>query len=69
MSQEPLRTRFESVDTDGNGRIDQSEFGRLLDALGMGFSDPQIRAAFVDIDRDADGHIDLAEFSSWWTAR
>jgi Ca2+-binding EF-hand superfamily protein len=69
MSRDPLRARFESFDTDGNGRIDVGEFCRLLDSLGMGFTEPQARSAFVDIDRDADGQINVSEFSGWWSAR
>jgi Ca2+-binding EF-hand superfamily protein len=69
MTREPLRARFDTVDHDGDGRIDVGEFEQLLDAIGMGFTEPQARAAFVDIDRDADGRIDVAEFSAWWSAR
>ena len=69
MSNDPLRERFERVDNDGNGRIDESEFSQLLDALGLGFSDAQVRAAFTDIDSDSSGHIELEEFRVWWTSR
>ena len=69
MSLDPLRDRFEGVDGDGNGAIEESEFGRLLDALGVGYSDTQIHAAFTDIDRDANGKIELEEFRAWWTHR
>ncbi len=69
MTRDPLRARFESFDQDGDGRIDVGEFEQLLDALGMGFTEPQVRAAFVDIDRDSNGRIDVTEFSAWWSAR
>ncbi|HVY30678.1 MAG TPA: EF-hand domain-containing protein [Polyangiaceae bacterium] len=69
MTTDPLRHRFERVDTDGNGRIDETEFSKLLDALGVGYSDAQIRAAFVSIDLDSSGHIELEEFRAWWTSR
>lgn len=69
MSLDPLRDRFDTVDTDANGRISEAELGRLLDALGVGYSDAQIHAAFTAIDGDGDGHIALEEFRTWWTDR
>lgn len=69
MSGDPLRDRFERVDSDGNGKIDQAELGSLLDALGVGFSDAQVRATFEAIDGDQSGLIDLEEFRAWWTSR
>ena len=64
---DPLRDRFEGVDGDGNGAIEEAEFGRLLDALGVGYTDAQIHAAFTAIDRDANGKIGLEEFRAWWS--
>ena len=69
MSSDPLRDRFERVDHDGDGKIDPLELGKLLDALGAGFSDAQVRAAFESIDEDGSGRIDLEEFRAWWTSR
>jgi Ca2+-binding EF-hand superfamily protein len=69
MSTDPLRDRFERVDQDNNGLIDQPEFSALLDALGLGFTEAQVRAAFVSIDLDSSGHIELEEFRAWWTSR
>jgi Ca2+-binding EF-hand superfamily protein len=69
MSSDPLRDRFEGVDSDGNGKIDQTELGSLLDALGVGFSEAQVRAAFEGIDQDQNGLIELEEFRAWWTSR
>ena len=69
MSLDPLRDRFEGVDGDSNGVIEEAEFGRLLDALGVGYTDAQIHAAFTDIDRDANGKIELEEFRAWWSNR
>jgi len=68
MSTDPLKDRFDGVDSDGNGAIDEAEFGRLLDALGAGYSGAQVHAAFTDIDRDGSGSIELEEFRKWWTA-
>jgi Ca2+-binding EF-hand superfamily protein len=69
MSGDPLQDRFERVDSDGNGKIDQAELGSLLDALGVGFSDAQVAATFESIDQDRSGLIDLEEFRAWWTSR
>jgi Ca2+-binding EF-hand superfamily protein len=69
MSQDPLRARFERVDSDQNGVIDEAEFSLLLDALGVGYGEAQVRAAFLAIDSDANGSIELEEFRAWWTSR
>ena len=69
MSEDPLRDRFEGIDRDANGKIDESELGQLLDALGVGFTDVQVRATFTSIDTDGSGHIELEEFRAWWTSR
>lgn len=66
MVSDPLRERFERVDTDGNGKIDEAELGRLLTSLGAGFTDAQVRAAFAAIDVDSTGHVELEEFRAWW---
>jgi len=68
MSDDPLRDRFERVDADGNGRIDESEMARLLDELGAGFSDAQVHSAFTSIDVNGSGQIELEEFRAWWTS-
>ena len=47
MSLDPLRDRFDGVDSDGNGRIDEAEFSLLLGALGVGYGDAQVHAAFT----------------------
>ncbi len=62
-----LRARFNRCDRDGNGQIDEHEFGEMLDSLGLGYSPAQVHAAFVAIDVNNSGHIDFDEFASWWT--
>jgi Ca2+-binding EF-hand superfamily protein len=69
MSLDPLRDRFEAVDKDANGKIDEPGLGRLLDALGVGYSDAQVHATFTSIDVDGSGVIELEEFRAWWTSR
>lgn len=66
---DPLRERFERVDTDGNGKIDEAELGLLLDSLGVGFSTAQVHATFTSIDVNQSGVIDLEELRAWWTSR
>lgn len=69
MSSDPLRDRFDRFDRDENGKIDEAELSRLLDALGVGFSASQVRAAFESIDQNRNGLIDFEEFRSWWQSR
>lgn len=69
MSLDPLRDRFERVDTDGNGKINRAEMATLLAALGVGYDDAQVGAAFSSIDVDGSGHIELEEFRAWWQSR
>jgi Ca2+-binding EF-hand superfamily protein len=66
MENSALRARYDRCDTDGNGRIDLTEFSALLDALGLGYEEAQVRAAFTALDSDQNGQIDFAEFSKWW---
>ncbi len=67
MSLDPLRDRFEGIDRDGNGAIDEAEFTLLLDGLGAGYTSAQVSAAFTDIDTDRNGTIGLEELRAWWT--
>ncbi|HKY38107.1 MAG TPA: EF-hand domain-containing protein [Polyangiaceae bacterium] len=69
MTSDPLRDRFDRFDRDGNGKIDEVELTRLLDALGVGFSAAQVRATFEGIDQNRSGLIDFEEFRSWWQSR
>ncbi|HYP87221.1 MAG TPA: EF-hand domain-containing protein [Polyangiaceae bacterium] len=69
MSDDPLRDRFERVDSDGDGSIDEAEMGRLLDQLGVGYTDAQVRATFAAIDVNGSGRIELEELRAWWTSK
>jgi Ca2+-binding EF-hand superfamily protein len=67
MSDDPLRDRFARFDHDTDGKIDEAEFAKLLDELGLGYSGVQVHAAFTAIDVDGSGRIELEEFRAWWT--
>jgi Ca2+-binding EF-hand superfamily protein len=62
-----LRARFDRCDRDGNGKIDEKEFGDMLDGLGLGYSPSQIHVTFEAIDVNRSGLIDFEEFVGWWT--
>lgn len=67
MENQALRARFEAVDEDRNGKIDQGEFTQLLDTLGVGFTKEQSLTAFTAIDVNGSGAIEFGEFAAWWT--
>ncbi|HVJ14458.1 MAG TPA: EF-hand domain-containing protein [Polyangiaceae bacterium] len=67
MDNPGLRARFDRCDHDGNGKIDEKEFGEMLDGLGLGYSPAQVRAAFEGVDVNGSGLIDYDEFARWWT--
>lgn len=69
MTSDPLRSRFDSVDTDADGALSEAEFSLLLDALGLGYTDAQVRATFISIDLDESGQIGFEEFRAWWSGR
>lgn len=69
MENAALRARFEAVDEDRNGKIDEREFSSLLGTLGVGYSDEQSLTAFSAIDVNGNGCIDFGEFAAWWSDR
>ena len=69
MDNDALRARYDGYDRNGDGRLDLSEFGELLEQLGAGYSDAQIHSALDSVDADHNGQIDFAEFGEWWVGR
>lgn len=66
MSDSSLRTEFERFDADGNGHIDEAEFGALVQSLGAPLSPNEVAVAFLAIDVNGNRRIEFGEFSSWW---
>lgn len=62
-----LRHSFDTVDTNGDGRIASREFRRLLQELDNDLSDDECLLAFELTDDDGDGAISFEEFMNWWT--
>jgi len=68
-SSEELKNKFREFDTDGNGSIDEKEFGNLVRALGLELSAGEIQIAYSAIDINGNGRIDFGEFKTWWSKR
>jgi Ca2+-binding EF-hand superfamily protein len=69
MSDDPLRDRFNRIDGDADGKIDEAEFAKLLDELGLGYTGIQVHAAFTSVDVNGSGRIELEELRAWWTSQ
>jgi len=69
MSDDPLRDRFNRIDSDADGKIDEAEFAKLLDELGLGYTGIQVHAAFTAVDVNGSGRIELEELRAWWTSQ
>lgn len=59
-----LRDCFAKFDANGDGKIQESEFKRLMSSLG-GFSSKEIKRLFKEADTDGSGSVDWREFLSW----
>jgi len=59
-----LRDCFGKFDANGDGKIQESEFKRLMSSLG-GFSSKEIKRLFKEADTDGSGSVDWREFLSW----
>jgi Ca2+-binding EF-hand superfamily protein len=59
---------FHHCDGNADGRIDISEFMRLLNRLDARISPKQASIGFSAIDSDRDGCIELREFIVWFRA-
>jgi calcium-binding protein CML len=65
-STEGILRLFRRFDTNGDGLIDESEFGEILKTLGWDSSSEVRALEFAVIDRNSDGLVDFREFADWW---
>jgi Ca2+-binding EF-hand superfamily protein len=61
-----LESRFQKFDSNADGKLDEGEFKKLLDSLGVAITREFALIAFSAIDVDGNGNIDFPEFSGWW---
>ena len=64
--EQELQRLFERFDVDQNGRVDEREFRKILEALGESPSDEVLSLEFALIDKNSDGLVDYREFAEWW---
>ena len=63
---------FQTLDEDGSGELDMTEFGKLAQMLGLKLTKTQLRSAFKKLDVDAaqgeekDGLIGFGSFCAWF---
>ena len=62
---EEIHHKFQMIDRNENGKVDEWEFSSLVEALGIDLSEEETAVAFTDIDSDGDGSIDVWEFEKW----
>jgi len=53
---------FKEIDSDGNGKIDQSELKAAFDKLGCCLKASEVLDMMAEADEDGDNHIDEQEF-------
>ena len=68
MSQEELKENFDHFDSDGDGRLELSEFIRLIQALDDDTPVEEARLGFREIDTDRSGVIEFEEFAHWFSS-
>lgn len=66
---EELREGFRYNDSDGDGKIDFSEFVSMLNDLEANVARDEARIGFDVIDIDNDHAIEFDEFIEWWSER
>ena len=61
-----VRETFDKIDEDGNGLLDTTEIGHLLEGLGAPHSEEDIGHVMDEVDTDGDGTISFEEFTVWY---
>ena len=57
-----LKAKFEALDLNGNGRLEQSEVAACLKDMGLSMSDDEINNMVEEFDADSDGKLSYMEF-------
>ena len=62
LTHEQMRSKFHQFDVNGDGRLDQKEFKKMLKNLGIVIGDDEQKTLVERFDIDGDGDVDLREF-------
>lgn len=60
------RRAFDYCDYNGSGRIELSELGGVLKALGLNADSDTVNHAMLVLDKDCSGDVSFEEFWEWW---
>ena len=63
-----VRQMFDTIDDDGNGTLEFSEFTLLCKSLGLKLRPDEMQKAFDEMDEDKGGTIDFDEFQTFYYA-
>mmetsp|Transcript_20444 Transcript_20444/g.33871 ORF Transcript_20444/g.33871 Transcript_20444/m.33871 type:complete len:253 (+) Transcript_20444:111-869(+) len=65
-SEEDLKEKWTTHDTNGDNALDIKELTAFVEASGIGMSRNEVAATFMALDRNFDDKIAFEEFYSWW---
>jgi len=61
-----VRETFNSLDTNGDKKLDLDELGELLKGIDFPFDEDEVKKLMKKLDKDNDGSVDYEEFASWY---